>query len=75
MTKATNTTKVLVNDTVEIKQVKKTKKLAPFLSTEWWETISTKILGSDIHVVTDKKIESVFVNDIEYKPVDNSIDK
>ena len=33
-----------------------------FFKTTWWEVVSQKHIGNDIHIETDKEIRNVYLN-------------
>lgn len=62
----TTQTDVYIRDTVEAEEIKRKGKIFFFFNTEWWEIVSTKTIGSEVHVKTDRNISGVFVNGVKY---------
>lgn len=62
----TKTTGVAIRSEVEVEEVKRKGKRFFFFNTEWWETVSTKTVGNDIHVKTDSEVRDVYVNGVKY---------
>lgn len=56
---------------VEETVVKKRQRFLVFLVREWWEVVKTTTIGHEIHVTTDHKIDTVYVNGQAYEPADH----
>ena len=50
----------------EITQEKRVGTFLFFVKQEYWKTVEAKTLGHNIHITTDNKINSVFVNGQEF---------
>jgi hypothetical protein len=46
----------------EVTKERRTGRFLFFFETEWWETISERHIGNDIHIATDKEIRNVYLN-------------
>ena len=55
-------TDVQVADEIETEQVKRTGRFLVFFRTEWWETINTRYIGSDLHITTNREIRTIYLN-------------
>lgn len=42
--------------------IKKTGRFLLFFKTEWWEKVSERSIGNDIHIKTDREIRQVYLN-------------
>ena len=47
---------------VEKMQQKRTGRAFIFFKTEWWETVSTRHIGNDIYIKTNRDIRAVYLN-------------
>jgi|15BtaG_2_1085339.scaffolds.fasta_scaffold67259_1 hypothetical protein len=54
-------------ETIEKEQVRRIRSFFKIFWTESWETISTTSMKNDIHVTTDREIETVYVNGVPWK--------
>jgi len=43
--------------------VKKTGRFMLFFKTEWWEKVSERHIGNTIHIITNRKIRQVYLNE------------
>ena len=43
-------------------RVKRTRRFLLFFKTEWWETVSERHSGNDIHILTTRPIRNVYIN-------------
>jgi hypothetical protein len=61
---ATNnpTTNVVIAEEREHDQVKRKGRFLLFFPTEWWETISERHIGNDLHIQTQNEIRRIFFN-------------
>ena len=55
-------TEVCGIETIEKQQEKRTGRFLLFFKTEWWETVKTTSTGNDIHIMTDKYIDHIYLN-------------
>jgi hypothetical protein len=53
---------VVGSERVEGTEVKRESRWLRFFKVTSWETISTKTLGSDIHITTDRPIKRIYLN-------------
>ncbi len=66
MSHTLNKTKVFEADEIEVKEVKRSRRVLHFFKVDWWQVTDAYSAATDIHVETGKKIRSVFVNDEEF---------
>ena len=55
-------TVVVGSERKEGTEVKRERRFLGFFKTTWWETVSTRTLGNDIHIETNKPIENIYLN-------------
>jgi len=58
------TTPTEVNGVTESEEhyVKRSRRTWFFFKVEWWEVVSTKHIGNDIYITTDREIRDVYIN-------------
>lgn len=61
MAQATNQTEVTGAEQYEDTQIRKRGRLL-FFPITWWETVSSKHLGNEIHIDTTHRIRTVYLN-------------
>jgi len=61
MSTTTGTTAVRGVEELEDYKVKRTYRFL-FFKTTYWETVSTKHIGNDIHINTDRPIRNIYFN-------------
>lgn len=47
---------------LEINQEKRKGRFFKFLPVKWWRTVSTKNIGTELHITTEQVIENVYLN-------------
>lgn len=62
MTSTLLSTRVSGAEVVEITEVKRTRRVFVFFTTEWWEVVSTRHIRNDIHITTNCPIANVYIN-------------
>jgi hypothetical protein len=56
--------KTFIHGTEEVEgtYVKRTGRFLVVFTTEWWEMVSSKHIGNDIHIKTDNHIRHIYLN-------------
>jgi hypothetical protein len=62
MANQTNKTRVYGYEEQEGTFVERKKRFLIFFETTYWEQVSTKSLGNDIYIETDRPIKNVYIN-------------
>lgn len=62
MSNIINPTQVKTAEENEATYEKRKGKFLLFFDTEWWEKVSQRHIGNDIHIKTDREIRDVYLN-------------